>query len=314
VGCDYDWQDFVLANEDDEVILELGGVEIDRVEYTGSSPWPDPTGRSIILDPNAYDRTGNDDGVNWCATPANPAYQLASGDYGTPGDLNPTCSGELAVLNVVPDSGIDAGGETVTILGAGFTGASAARIGGQGCTTFNVLDDGHISCVTPAQSPGDYDVTVEKGVNQKTLTSGYRYTGVAASPGIGWCDLQWPASVTTPAGTPTPLVFGRVYKAGVTEPAGPPAGIGAQVGYGPAGTDPRTTPGWLWFAAVWNPSCPDCGNNDEFMKSLTISAAGAYSYTCRFSEDAGFTFVYTDFYPGTSDGFSTSDLGALTVE
>jgi hypothetical protein len=50
------------------------------------------------------------------------------------------------------------------------------------------------------------------------------------------------------------------------------------------------------------------------MKSLTISAAGAYSYTCRFSEDAGFTFVYTDFYPGTSDGFSTSDLGALTVE
>ena len=66
--------------------------------------------------------------------------------------------------------------------------------------------------------------------------------------------------------------------------------------------------------AVWNPSCPDCGNDDEFMKSLTVTAAGSYSYTYRFSEDAGFTFVYADYNPGTSDGFSTANLGSLTVE
>ena len=314
VDCDYDWQDFVLANEADEVILELDGVEIDRVEYTGANPWPDPTGKSINLDPNAYDETGNDAGTNWCVTPDNLAYQLESGDYGTPGDLNPTCSGELAVLNVEPDSGIAAGGETISVVGAGFTGADAVKIGSQDCASFNVVDDGHVSCVTPAQAPGDYDVTVEKGVNSKTLTNGYRYTGEAQSPGIGWCDLQWPESITAPADTPTPLIFGRVYQAGVTEPAGPPAGITAQVGYGPAGTDPRSTPGWLWVDAVWNPSCPDCGNDDEFMKSLTVTAAGSYSYTYRFSEDAGLTFVYADFNPGTSDGFSTADLGGLTVE
>jgi hypothetical protein len=318
VDCDYDYdwgQNYlILANEDDEVILELGGVEIDRVEYTGSSPWPDPTGKSINLDPNAYDESGNDAGANWCTTPTNPAYQLPAGDYATPGDLNPTCSGELAVLDADPDSGIDAGGETVVIIGAGFTGADAAKIGSLDCASFNVVVDGHISCVTPAQAPGDYDVTVDKGVNSKTLNNGYRYTGEAQSPGIGWCDLQWPAAVTNPAGTPTPLIFGRVYKAGVTEPAGPPAGISAQVGYGPTGTDPRSAPGWLWTDAVWNPSCPDCGNDDEFMESLTVTTVGSYSYAYRFSEDDGFTFVYADFNPGTSDGFSTANLGSLTVE
>jgi hypothetical protein len=320
IDCDYDYDwgtidsTLALGNEDDEVILKLDGVEIDRVEYTGSSPWPDPTGRSINLDPNAYDKTGNDDGENWCTTPAEPAYQLPSGDYGTPGDLNYSCSGDLAVLNVVPDSGIDDGGETVMIIGAGFTVGCVVKIGASDCGGVNYIDDYHLSCVTPGQAPGDYDVTVERGVNQKTLTSGYRYTGVAASPGIGWCDLQWPATYTTPAGTPTELIFGRVYKEGVTEPAGPPAGIGAQVGYGPVGTDPRSTPGWLWFDAVWNVSCEYCGNDDEFMKSLTITTPGTYSYTYRFSEDGGFTFVYTDFNPGTSDGFSTGDLGTLTVE
>jgi hypothetical protein len=50
------------------------------------------------------------------------------------------------------------------------------------------------------------------------------------------------------------------------------------------------------------------------MESLTVTTVGSYSYTYRFSEDAGFTFVYADFNPGTSDGFSAADLGSLTVE
>ena len=316
VACDYDYENFILGQTSgggDEVVLELDGVVIDRVDYL-TDTWPDQSGHAMNLDPAAYDATANDDLSNWCDTPTSDAYKLPSGDWGTPGAFNPTCSGNLAVLAVEPTSGIDAGGETITTVGAGFTGATAVRLDGTDCASFSVVDDTHISCVTPAHAAGDVDVTVERGVNTRTLTSGYRYTAEAPAGTLDWCVLQWPASLTVSAGSPTPLVFGRVYQDGVTPPAGPPAGIGAQVGYGPAGSDPRTSPGWLWFDATWNPSCPDCGNDDEFMRSLTVDVPGSYSYAYRFSSDGGYTFVYADLSPGTSDGFSAANLGSLTVQ
>jgi hypothetical protein len=70
----------------------------------------------------------------------------------------------------------------------------------------------------------------------------------------------------------------------------------------------------LWFDATWNFSCANCGNNDEFMLSLTMENPGTYSYTYRFSEDGNYTFVYCDYKPGLSDGFSVLDLGVLTVD
>ena len=313
VACDFDYENFALSNTEDEIILELAGQEIDRVAYS-SSGWPSLAGRAMNLDPAAYSDGGNDLGSNWCNTPALSAYRLAQGDYGTPGAMNPTCSGELAVLSVYPTNGISAGGETITISGAGFSGATAVRLGGVDCAAFSVLNDAAISCLTPPHAAGDVDVTVEKGVNSRTLTAGYRYTAEATSGTIDWCVLQWPYSLSVAAGAPTPLIFGRIYQAGLTEPAGPPAGITAQVGYGPAGSDPRSTPGWLWFDTTWNPSCPDCGNDDEFMNTLTVTAAGQYSYAYRFSRDGGYTFVYADLPPGTSDGFSASSLGALQVQ
>ncbi|HUU01662.1 MAG TPA: choice-of-anchor D domain-containing protein [Myxococcota bacterium] len=315
VVCDYDYDDFALGQTSgagDEVVLELNGVEIDRVVYLTDS-WPSTAGHSMNLDPAAYDSGANDLVANWCNTPTSDAYKLPGGDWGTPGEFNPTCSGDLAVLAVDPVSGIDAGGETVTIIGSGFTGANAVKIGVLDCAAYTVIDDTHISCTTPAQPAGDYDLTVVKGVNSKTLSAGYRYTSEAQAPDIDWCVLQFPAALSATAGAPTPLIFGRVYKAGVTEPAGPPAGITAQVGYGAQASDPRTTPGWAWFDAVWNPSCPDCGNDDEFMRSLTVDLPGSYSYAYRFSEDGGYTFVYADLLPGTTDGFSTAELGALDV-
>ncbi|MBN2496425.1 MAG: choice-of-anchor D domain-containing protein [Deltaproteobacteria bacterium] len=314
VACDFDYDSFILAQAGDEVIAALDGFEIDRVEYDGGASFPNPNGHSMSLDPAAYDWLDNDDGANWCATPTAPAYRLPGGDYATPGDFNASCSGALSVLDVQPSSGILAGGETITLTGTGFDASVTVTLGSLACGSIQILSATELSCVTPAQAaPGDYDVRVDKGVNSDTLAGGYRYTDEASSPGIGWCDLQHPPSTSTNAGTPTPLLFGRVYKAGVTEPAGPPAGISAQVGYGPHESDPRFTPGWLWVDSVWNPSCPDCGNNDEFMQTLTLTEADTYSYAYRFSEDGGYTFVFCDYDPGTADGFSRFDLGELTV-
>ena len=97
-GVDLDYvypTDFQLANGDDEIYLDHGGVALDAVEYLGSDPWPDPTGQSSSLDPTAYDEAANDDGDNWCATHALAEYQIDGGDHATPGDENPDCCLDL---------------------------------------------------------------------------------------------------------------------------------------------------------------------------------------------------------------------------
>ena len=70
-----------LANGGDEIVLEHGAVEIDRVEYA-SSGWPSSAGVSMELAGSAQDATSNDSGGNWCA----PSSSLPAGDVGTPGD------------------------------------------------------------------------------------------------------------------------------------------------------------------------------------------------------------------------------------
>jgi len=91
VVLDLVWSGFLLANTDDEIVLEHDGVVLDSVEYEGGAPWIDPTGASIALDPTAYDPTLNDDPASWC--PGTDVY--GQGDLGTPGDINPTCCPDL---------------------------------------------------------------------------------------------------------------------------------------------------------------------------------------------------------------------------
>ncbi|MBL4634712.1 MAG: lamin tail domain-containing protein [Kofleriaceae bacterium] len=79
---------FVLANGADEIILvnPLTSVEIDRVFYNTVN-FPDFRGSSLSLDPDFYDGTSNDDGLNWC----DGDVLYGPGDFGTPGQVNPQC-------------------------------------------------------------------------------------------------------------------------------------------------------------------------------------------------------------------------------
>lgn len=81
---DYAWTVFTLGNNADQIIITCGTTEIDRVEYTGASPWPNPTGSSMELSLTAYNSVDNDLGSNWgvAVTP------FGLGDNGTPGRAN----------------------------------------------------------------------------------------------------------------------------------------------------------------------------------------------------------------------------------
>ncbi len=89
----YDYDQFILSSTDDDTIkLSMGGVEIDRVVYGNTSPWPSESGRSTFLRNDALDMVDNDLAENWCAAPVMDPQEYGGngwGNYGSPGEANP---------------------------------------------------------------------------------------------------------------------------------------------------------------------------------------------------------------------------------
>ncbi len=86
LGVDHVYSNFSIANAEDEIVLTLGGQELDRVAYD-SVGWPTGPGVAMSLDIDLYDTAFNDDPDNWCE--ALDVY--GDGDLGTPGGANPSC-------------------------------------------------------------------------------------------------------------------------------------------------------------------------------------------------------------------------------
>ncbi|HCK85078.1 MAG TPA: hypothetical protein DHW63_11355, partial [Hyphomonadaceae bacterium] len=87
---------------------------------------------------------------------------ITPGGTGTGGGLFTYVAppGAPSVTSASPTSGPTAGGTSITIDGANFTGATAVTIGGVAASTFSVLSDTTLSATTPAHAPGIVDITV----------------------------------------------------------------------------------------------------------------------------------------------------------
>jgi hypothetical protein len=202
----------------------------------------------------------------------------------------------------------------VTISGGGFTGATAVLFGTNTAPSFTVVSDTEITVTTPARSAGTVDVTVRTPGEDIVSPRSFLFTGRNAAA-IDWCSTQHPTSTTAAAGTTTEVIYGQVFVPGMTEPVGVCSGdIVSHLGYGPRGTNPSTTNGWTWTSTSCNRTCLSCGNNDEFMSTLTVATAGDYAYAFRFSTD-GINYRYCDEDGGSmaTDQYSTTDEAELTV-
>ena len=90
VVLDYEYEDFTLANTEDEILIHgADGAELDRVEYDGM--WPGSAGVSAGYDAGL----GADNNVptNWCESTST----FGAGDAGTPGAENDRCAEFLYV-------------------------------------------------------------------------------------------------------------------------------------------------------------------------------------------------------------------------
>ncbi len=85
-----------------------------------------------------------------------------------------------AVASVTPSSGSTTGGTTVTIVGSGFSGATAVSFGETAAPTFTVVSDTEISATAPAEAAGEVDVTVTTPYGTSAKSSADAFSYVAA--------------------------------------------------------------------------------------------------------------------------------------
>ncbi|MCA9829938.1 MAG: IPT/TIG domain-containing protein [Dehalococcoidia bacterium] len=88
------------------------------------------------------------------------------------------------VTDVSPDSGPTAGGTTVSISGAGFTGTTAVMFGGIASSSWTVVSDSLITAVSPANVPGTVNVRVTTGAGTSAANVASEFTYSATLPGV----------------------------------------------------------------------------------------------------------------------------------
>ncbi|MCU0507131.1 MAG: alpha-amylase family glycosyl hydrolase [Anaerolineae bacterium] len=137
---------------------------------------------------------------------------------------------------------------------------------------------------------------------------------VAAIPHyqIGWANLQWPPTMnhTISVTDRTDEAYGQVWIDGVTGQPGPTPTLMAQLGFGPAGSNPQGNAAWTWVDAGFN---VNAGNNDEFKASMLPQAVGAYDYVYRYSTTGGRDWLYADLNGPVAAGAAPANPGKLTV-
>jgi hypothetical protein len=130
-----------------------------------------------------------------------------------------------------------------------------------------------------------------------------------------WCVLQFPSSIETSPGTLTE-VYGQIFEADQTGSGTVNPGIGAQLGLGPDGSDPRSDGGWTYVDADYNDAFVG-GSDDEYVAMLVApELPGTYSYVFRFSLDGWVTATYCDLTGSGSNpdlSFDPDNLGTLVV-
>ncbi|MBI4817897.1 MAG: IPT/TIG domain-containing protein [Deltaproteobacteria bacterium] len=238
----------------------------------------------------------------------------------TPGARNGV--DQFSVIDVSPRSGVVATA-TITLTGRDFTDGMSLRVGAQD-VPFSACDypgPDVYRCLVPAPvAAGRVDVTLTARAEHggvAVMTQVFTWTTSANESGLAseadYVNLQYPPSISMAAGT-SPMIFARIYEQGVTDvTSGPSASILVELGFGPAGTDPRSSNDWSFVPAAFN---VEYGNDDEYMGTVTVTTPGTYSYTHRFSLDGGLSFTYADLDGAGQNGgldFDPTRLGALTV-
>ncbi len=88
------------------------------------------------------------------------------------------------LASVSPASGAAAGGTSVTIVGTGFSGATAVTFGSVAASSFTVNSATQITATSPSQSAGIVEVTITTSGGTSAVSGNDQFTYVAAAPTV----------------------------------------------------------------------------------------------------------------------------------
>ncbi len=114
-----------------------------------------------------------------CDTPAHAAglVNLQTFDPGGNATLsNAFTYAGAALVSITPNVGGISGGTAVTIVGSLLTSATDVQFDGVSATSIVVVDDSHITCVTPAHAAGSVNVDVFTTDGNPSLVAGFTYS------------------------------------------------------------------------------------------------------------------------------------------
>ena len=83
-----------------------------------------------------------------------------------------------SVSGLSQSSGPATGGNTILVLGSGFTAATAVTFGSTAAASFTVVSDNAILVNAPAQAAGTVDVTVTTPAGTSATSSSDKFTGL----------------------------------------------------------------------------------------------------------------------------------------
>lgn len=201
----------------------------------------------------------------------------------------------VKITKILPDNGFASASTQVTIVGEGFAAGMAVYIDGQPLgTAVNVASAASASFTVPKNPYGapsyDKPQNVDIGVLVGTTSSNqvkFRYTvSVAMEAGFkGSIATTKSDAYRDFASDP---VEGKVMAAAFD--AGTTPTLQAEVGFGPAGTDPSTSTAWRWSPATFSKT--DAGYS-LFSGTVTAALEGTYDLAYRFSKVTGY-WAYAD--------------------
>ncbi|MBN1948010.1 MAG: lamin tail domain-containing protein [Bradymonadales bacterium] len=198
---------------------------------------------------------------------------------------------------------------------------------------YELVDWPVVECAAISLDPAAYTASDNDDLSNWCWASEAYGDGDLGTPGqvnppclddtVDWCRLDRPLTVT---GQPGDLfeIYGHVYVENLTDrttATDPYAGLVAEVGFGPDGSDPATNASWVWAEATPSTAWVDTDetDNDEYLGLMLAPIEGTYDYAYRFQLN-GSAFLLcdadtgTDGEDGSEDGYDTANAGSMTIE
>jgi len=291
------------SDSDQTVNIPVGGYLPDGLTLNTVYGVPEPGGSTITVDTSAM-VTG---GAITLTVGKQSAWLMTSGQTDL---LPPAAPTGLAVTN--EGNGQVALSWNAAAVAAGYNLYRSPLSGGGWVKVNTSMLNGTTYTDTGLQNTRVYYYVVT-ALDAAGNESGYS-NQVSGMPhlSIGWANTQWPPTMThtISAVNRTDTVYGQVWIDGATNQPGQTPGLRAQLGFGPAGSNPDGNAAWAWVDAAFN---VDAANNDEFKASLLPEAVGTFDYLYRYSTTNGQSWLYADFNGPVTLGAMPPNPGKLTV-